>query len=105
MDKNMVKEEGKNIETFIKYFIEEATMGITILTKEDINLLIDKIYFELNKCIGRKGLVDYWIDTKSIDNPKLKIKLGKNGRKMAETKFSIKERNQRLKNIFDEVLK
>lgn len=39
-----------------------------------------------------------------IKNPKLKQKLGKEGKRIAETKFSIKKRNDKLKKIFDEAL-
>ncbi len=40
-----------------------------------------------------------------IANPRLREKMGENGRKLIETKFSIDARKRRLKKIFDDALK
>ncbi len=42
---------------------------------------------------------------KLIKNPKLRERLGKNGKKTAETKFSIKIRNEKLKKFLDNITK
>ncbi len=38
-----------------------------------------------------------------IDNPDTRIRLGKNARKFIQKEFAIKQRNQKLKKIFDEI--
>ena len=40
-----------------------------------------------------------------IKNKRLRIKMGENGRKMIDSKFSIEARNKKLKKIFDEAIK
>ena len=64
-----------------------------------------KEFMEEIKNIDKRVKNDiYYAAKKMIDNKKLRARLGKNGRRMAETKFSIKTRNKKLKKVFDEAI-
>lgn len=68
-----------------------------IRTKEflsEIKQIDERVINELHKAVK-----------KLIKNPKLREKLGKQGKKLAETKFSLEKRNKMLKKIFDEATK
>ena len=66
------------------------------------NIRSDKFISEI-KNMDEK-VVDrlYWAVKKLTENQKLREKLGKNGKKTAETKFSMELRNKKLKKVFDE---
>ncbi len=98
----------------VRDYIINGVTGILIKPSENIkgykspaypsNIRSKEFISEINNLDDR--VIDdlYFAVKKLIINSKLRHRLGKNGRKLVSTKFSIKIRNKKLKKIFDEAL-
>lgn len=96
----------------VRDYIKHMGNGILVKPSENItsykspaypsNIRSEKFISEIQNIDSR--VVDdlYTAVKKLIENPRLRSRLGINGRKMVEAKFSLKTRNAKLKEVFDE---
>ncbi len=98
----------------VRDYVKHMKNGILIKPSEKIKWYKDPAYpsnIRSREFLAEIKNVDlrvindlYYAVKKLIENKVLRYKLGNNGRKMAETKFSIKTRNNTLRKVFNEAL-